>query len=202
MAACAVFPLFCPSPSTGAAGGSQGPMGCEPCQQGDAKIHYTHACTQNAASALRISSVRQFQTDFFSMAAGEQSPVVLETGVPLRDSVLWKLQSSFYDTVSVDAWAKAIVPNFVSSNSFLAKSYARMVLGFARDWFLGYGQQSFASVSLSTTSIGADTVLQTLPSRSTSSRLELDMANSPICCCTTSWICVRRGQLACSHLSS
>ncbi len=106
-----------------------------------------------------------------------QSPILLEEGVPMRDSVLWRLQSAFYDTVSMDAWAKAIVPNFVSSNSFLAKAYARMILGFARDWFLGYASVwCFVSVSL-TSKPRAGTAQLTHPSLSTSLRLELVMAS-------------------------
>lgn len=76
---------------------------------------------------------------------------------PLRDSLVWKLQRDFYSSVNVkvrapqrrlwrgsrglnlacafQAWSKAIVPNFVTSNSFIAKAYARVVFKFARDWF-------------------------------------------------------------------
>lgn len=61
---------------------------------------------------------------------------VLDERKPLRDSILWDLQKSFYDKVSVKAWTDAIVPNFVTSNAFLANCYARNQLAFIRDHFL------------------------------------------------------------------
>lgn len=33
------------------------------------------------------------------------------------------------------AWSHAIVPNFVTSNNFIAKGYARVILEFMREWF-------------------------------------------------------------------
>ncbi len=64
------------------------------------------------------------------------SAVVLDERKPLRDSILWQLQSSFYDKVSIRCWSEAIVPNFVTSNAFIANCYARAMLGMIRDWFL------------------------------------------------------------------
>lgn len=60
----------------------------------------------------------------------------LEDAKPLRESSLWRLQSSFYRRVAIAAWADAIVPSFVTSNAFIAAGYARVLLGFMRDWFL------------------------------------------------------------------
>ena len=70
-------------------------------------------------------------------ASSTPGGVILEDFTPLRDSILWRLQSAFYNDVAIEAWSKAIVPNFVSSNSFLAKCYARLILAYVRDWFLG-----------------------------------------------------------------
>ena len=59
----------------------------------------------------------------------------LEGFSPLKDCVLWKLQSAFYERHSADAWAKSVVPHFVTSNAWLAKQYAQMLVAFANDWF-------------------------------------------------------------------
>ncbi len=45
-------------------------------------------------------------------------------------------QASFYDKVAIRCWSEAIVPNFVTSNAFIANCYARNMLAFIRDWFL------------------------------------------------------------------
>lgn len=53
---------------------------------------------------------------------------------PLRDSVLWRLQDAFYREMGARSWSAAIVPNFVTSNSYIAKSYASVLLGLVEDW--------------------------------------------------------------------
>lgn len=58
----------------------------------------------------------------------------LEGPRPLRDSILWKLQDAYYDRVNIRCWQDQIVPNFVTSNAFIAQQYARVILGFIRDW--------------------------------------------------------------------
>ena len=40
------------------------------------------------------------------------------------------------DVLSLSAWTEAIVPNFVTSNAYLAHCYARNQLCFIRDWLL------------------------------------------------------------------
>ena len=59
---------------------------------------------------------------------------LLEDEVPLRQSVLWDLQRSFYDEMNINCWSKAVVPNFVTSNAFVARTYAKVILEFMRDW--------------------------------------------------------------------
>ena len=60
----------------------------------------------------------------------------LQEPVPLRDSMIWDLQTVFYDRVNIDCWAQSIVPNFVTSNCFIGHAYTRALLGFIRDWYL------------------------------------------------------------------
>jgi hypothetical protein len=60
---------------------------------------------------------------------------VIENAVPLRDSRIWQLQHEFYDTAGARAWTDSVVPLFATSNSFIAKAYAKMIFGVLRDVF-------------------------------------------------------------------
>lgn len=64
-----------------------------------------------------------------------KAPLALEEAVPLRESLLWKLQRAFYEVKGVSAWSEGIVPNFLTTNSFVARAYARLTLGLLRDVF-------------------------------------------------------------------
>ena len=59
---------------------------------------------------------------------------VLEEKKKLSESILWDLQDNFYSQTGVNAWSNAIVPNFVTSNAFIASSYAKLILSFIHDW--------------------------------------------------------------------
>lgn len=58
---------------------------------------------------------------------------LLQAPTPLRDSVLWQLQRKFYDATGVRCWTDNLVPNFVTSNAFVAAAYAKVILAFIRD---------------------------------------------------------------------
>src|SRR5262245_35207478 len=58
----------------------------------------------------------------------------LETVCRLSRSVLWGLQPRFYERQGMAAWSEGIVPHHVTCNPYLARAYARVVLGFVRDW--------------------------------------------------------------------
>ncbi len=60
---------------------------------------------------------------------------LLQDARPLRDSALWALQTAYYARAGVACWADAVVPNFVTSNAFVAATYARVVLSYIRDWY-------------------------------------------------------------------
>lgn len=81
---------------------------------------------------------------------GSGEDLVLEANVPLRSSLLWSMQRDFYDSRGINAWADGTVPNFVTSNSFIARSYARFILAVLKDVF----QPSPAGASAASTSSG------------------------------------------------
>lgn len=59
---------------------------------------------------------------------------------PLSQSLLWKLQYDAYCQFGVEAWSQKGVPSYITSNSYTAKCYAHVVLGYLRD---GLSQQAF-----------------------------------------------------------
>lgn len=59
--------------------------------------------------------------------------MILETRRRLSQSHLWRLQRRFFSERGPRAWSEGIVPHYISSNPFLARSYVRLVLGFLRD---------------------------------------------------------------------
>ena len=61
--------------------------------------------------------------------------VCVEPPKRLQESSLWVAQRAFYDRVSVGAWADSVIPTFVTCNAFIASCYARIIMGFIRDWF-------------------------------------------------------------------
>jgi len=49
-------------------------------------------------------------------------------------SLLWQLQLDYYNKVGVNAWRKRVVPHVITSNTFIADQYVRLVYAFLRDW--------------------------------------------------------------------
>lgn len=69
-----------------------------------------------------------------SSDAGAATDVrVLEPGMPLSQSLLWRLQRRYYDEVGAAAWVEGVVPSYVTSSPFTAKTYAQIVVGYLRD---------------------------------------------------------------------
>lgn len=60
--------------------------------------------------------------------------ILLEEPKRLSESILWRMQTEFYDHHGLDAWRKDIIPHVVTNNAFMAKAFARVVFGFLRDW--------------------------------------------------------------------
>lgn len=56
---------------------------------------------------------------------------------PFSESLIWDLQRQFFHQQGVEAWRQSIVPHYVTSNSFIADSYAKIVLAYLRDSLAG-----------------------------------------------------------------
>jgi tetratricopeptide (TPR) repeat protein len=66
--------------------------------------------------------------------SAEETPTfTVESDRPMSQSLVWRLQRNFYTQLGMHAWSDRIVPNYITSNTFIADAYARMVCGFARD---------------------------------------------------------------------
>lgn len=65
----------------------------------------------------------------------EQKPptYVAEEGRRLSESSLWRLQREYFEKRGVDAWKSGQVPFHITSNAYIAKAYAKALLGFLRD---------------------------------------------------------------------
>src|SRR5512133_2789896 len=57
----------------------------------------------------------------------------LESGRPLAQSSLWRLQRRYFDEAGIAAWSAGDVPLYVTSNPFIARTYAQTVAAFVRD---------------------------------------------------------------------
>ncbi len=58
---------------------------------------------------------------------------ILESDMPLSKSLVWKLQSDFYANQGPEAWIKGIVPQYITTNPYIANLYAKTVFGYCRD---------------------------------------------------------------------
>lgn len=58
---------------------------------------------------------------------------ILEAEKPLSQSMVWKLQKDFYASQGPEAWSKGIVPQYITTNPYIAKLYAKTVFGYCRD---------------------------------------------------------------------
>jgi hypothetical protein len=66
-------------------------------------------------------------------AAVNQQLAVLETDVPLSQSLIWRLQRDFYAQRGLKAWTEDLVPSYITNNPFIAETYAQIVAGFISD---------------------------------------------------------------------
>jgi tetratricopeptide (TPR) repeat protein len=78
----------------------------------------------------------------------EQPPgqgFLLEEKKRLSESMLWHLQRQYYDQRGLSAWESGAVPSYVTSNSYIATTYAHVVLAFLRDAVAAHGRKDTAA---------------------------------------------------------
>jgi len=58
----------------------------------------------------------------------------LEENQRLSRSLLWRLQRNYFEQQGIEAWRSGAVPHHITSSPFIADAYARVMMGFLRDW--------------------------------------------------------------------
>ncbi|NRY63652.1 tetratricopeptide repeat protein [Clostridium beijerinckii] len=69
-----------------------------------------------------------------NLKVNESSGTVVEAEKPLSQSMLWKLQTEFFANQGPEAWIKGIVPQYITTNPYIANQYAKTVFGYLRDY--------------------------------------------------------------------
>ncbi|EKQ50203.1 MULTISPECIES: tetratricopeptide repeat protein [unclassified Clostridium] len=64
----------------------------------------------------------------------ESQGAIVESEKPLSQSMLWKLQTEFFENQGPEAWSKGIVPQYITTNPYIANQYAKTVFGYLRDY--------------------------------------------------------------------
>jgi tetratricopeptide (TPR) repeat protein len=95
----------------------------------------------SVASPLLLSPVEETSTELARVEETVQHPIVredtpesewVEHGKRVSECILWKLQEEYYGGMGIEAWN--MVPFFVTSSTFIAESYAEMIISFLRDY--------------------------------------------------------------------
>ncbi|MBU3191707.1 tetratricopeptide repeat protein [Clostridium bowmanii] len=68
------------------------------------------------------------------MAVEEDTPVILEAEKQLSQSMVWKLQNDFFAKQGPEAWTRGIVPQYITTNPYIANLYAKIIFGYLRDY--------------------------------------------------------------------
>lgn len=63
-----------------------------------------------------------------------KTDTVLEKNKRLSQTLLWKIQRTFFDQQGIEAWNTGKVPHYATSNPYIAKAYSKVVLGFLHDY--------------------------------------------------------------------
>jgi tetratricopeptide (TPR) repeat protein len=64
----------------------------------------------------------------------EKPAAILEAEKPLSQSMLWTLQKNFFANQGPEAWIKGIVPQYITTNPYIANLYAKTIFGYCRDY--------------------------------------------------------------------
>jgi tetratricopeptide (TPR) repeat protein len=85
-------------------------------------------------------------TKIKSKASEEKAGVIVEAEKPLSQSMLWKLQTDFFANQGPEAWIKGIVPQYITTNPYIANQYAKTVFGYCRDYAARMGRDNNTTI--------------------------------------------------------
>ena len=69
-------------------------------------------------------------------------PDILETDVPLSQSLIWRLQRKFYEQRGLKVWTEDRVPEYITNNPFIAEIYSRIVFNFLSECMIAAKKES------------------------------------------------------------
>ena len=69
-------------------------------------------------------------------------PDILETDVPLSQSLIWRLQRKFYEQRGLKVWTEDRVPEYITNNPFIAEIYSRIVFNFLSECMIAVKKES------------------------------------------------------------
>lgn len=79
--------------------------------------------------------IKQYNTNKNLKSTTLENPgAVLEDQKPLSQSMLWNLQKDFFANQGPEAWIKGIVPQYITTNPYIANVYAKTIFGYFRDY--------------------------------------------------------------------
>ncbi len=81
----------------------------------------------------KFDLLKSTDEDFFVKPETNDRKVTIEQHKRFSQSALWRLQREYFDKEGINAWVNQ-VPFYITSNPFIANSYAQLVLAFIRDW--------------------------------------------------------------------
>jgi tetratricopeptide (TPR) repeat protein len=58
---------------------------------------------------------------------------ILEDNVPFAKSIIWDINRTYYKDAGLSAWSDGVVPHNMTSNAYVGKTYAGLILGFLKD---------------------------------------------------------------------
>lgn len=64
----------------------------------------------------------------------DHNTVILEADKQLSQSMVWNLQSDFFANQGPEAWIRGIVPQYITTNPYIANLYAKTIFGYCRDY--------------------------------------------------------------------
>lgn len=89
-----------------------------------------HAALQRETEAKR-KAISDRREEYKKRSA--RNWVELQPVGPLSESIIWQLQKDYYSEKGPDAWRHKDVPHYITSNSYIARAYARVALGWLQD---------------------------------------------------------------------
>src|SRR6478752_8056445 len=90
-------------------------------------------------------------------SATKPAPAILETEVPLSQSVIWRLQRDYYAQRGLQAWTEDMVPSYITNNPFIAEMHAGIAAAFLEDCRAQGGQPLSPQRPLRILELGAGT---------------------------------------------